>query len=373
MTPRSRISSRVVKNSVFSAARSLNERIMAFTGRRAAKDEEQRIAGLESLLRAPSAGSRKLLEEFGKPESRLRALAAEALDEARHWRAKHDGLQSRLAEARSAGRLVEFDYPYRPRVQTRAGIPGGDPLAKRLAEGRQRYCARIRAFAGLTSNFSRIAGDQPEHAEEPFWNNPWLPPLDAVSLYALIAGGAPRTFLEVGSGNSTKFARRAIADHRLGTRIVSIDPQPRAFVDRICDDVIRAPLEDADLDVFARLEPGDLVFIDNSHRSFQNSDVTVFFTEVLPRIPPGVIWGLHDIFLPDDYPSGWEERFYNEQYLLSCYLLGGGGGDRIEFPASYVAVSGLLQEAAPGWAENPPWGDLQIRGGSFWMLRGGEL
>jgi hypothetical protein len=351
----------------------LNERIRAFAGRPVAGDEEGRIADLESRLQARSAESHTLLEECRKAESRVGALAEEALAEARHWRSKHDALQSGLAEARQAGMLVEFDYPYRPRVRTRSGIPGGDPLAQLLEDGRQRYGAQIAAFARFTSDFSRIAGDLAEHDQEPFWNNPWLPPLDAVALYALIAGGTPRTFLEVGSGNSTKFARRAIADHGLGTRIVSIDPQPRAFVDRICDDVIRAPLEDADLDVFARLQPGDLVFIDNSHRSFQNSDVTVFFTEVLPRLPPGVIWGLHDIFLPNDYPAGWEGRFYNEQYLLSCYLLGGAGGDRIEFPAAYVAGSGLLQEAAPGWAEDPPWGDpQQLRGGSFWMLRGGE-
>ena len=40
-----------------------------------------------------------------------------------------------------------------------------------------------------------------------------------------------RQMLEIGSGNSTKFARRAIRDHRLCTRITSIDPHPRAEID----------------------------------------------------------------------------------------------------------------------------------------------
>ena len=66
------------------------------------------------------------------------------------------------------------------------------------------------------------------------------------------------------------------------------------------------------------LSAGDMVFIDNSHRAFQNSDVTVFFTEVLPALPAGVAYGIHDIFLPDDYPAGWSDRFYNEQYLLAA-------------------------------------------------------
>ena len=49
----------------------------------------------------------------------------------------------------------------------------------------------------------------------------------------------PRRFIEIGSGNSTKFARRAIRDHWLNTSIVSIDPFPRSEIDAICDEVVR--------------------------------------------------------------------------------------------------------------------------------------
>lgn len=54
-----------------------------------------------------------------------------------------------------------------------------------------------------------------------------------------LAAGNPATYLEVGSGNSTRFARRAITVHGLRTRIVSIDPEPRAVVDELCDEVVR--------------------------------------------------------------------------------------------------------------------------------------
>ncbi len=76
-----------------------------------------------------------------------------------------------------------------------------------------------------------------------------------------------------------------------------------------------------DLALFRELQAGDVLFIDSSHRCFMNSDVTVLFLEVLPNLPPGVLVQVHDIFIPYDYPREWVERYYAEQYLLSCYLL----------------------------------------------------
>ena len=65
----------------------------------------------------------------------------------------------------------------------------------------------------------------------PTWENGWFPALDAVTLYGLVATRNPRWYVEVGSGNSTRFVRRAIRDHGLRTRILSIDPGPRAEID----------------------------------------------------------------------------------------------------------------------------------------------
>jgi hypothetical protein len=132
--------------------------------------------------------------------------------------------------------------------------------------------------------------------------------------------------IEIGSGNSTRFARRATRDFELDTRIVSIDPHPRQTVREIASEVIRSPLEDISLDVFSQLKAGDILFYDGSHVCFMNSDVTVFFLEVLPRLNPGVIVHIHDIWLPYDYPPEWIDRYYSEQYLLAAFLLGGGKG-----------------------------------------------
>jgi hypothetical protein len=59
--------------------------------------------------------------------------------------------------------------------------------------------------------------------------------------------------------------------------------------------------------------------------------------EVLPCLAARTIYGLHDIFLPDDYPPEWRERFYNEQYLLPAFLFGGCGADEMLFASAYAA------------------------------------
>jgi predicted O-methyltransferase YrrM len=198
------------------------------------------------------------------------------------------------------------------------------------------------------------------------WSNPFLPGLDAASLYGLIVAHRPRLYLEIGSGNSTIFARRAISDSRAGTRLVSIDPQPRAEVDALCDEVMRVPLQDVRyMSTVANLTSDDIVFIDGSHQSFPNSDVTVFFTEILPLLPEGVIVGIHDIYLPDDYPDWAAETLSNEQYLLAAWLLGRGSMDGVLLPCAFVhRYTTLTRFLAPLWARIE---QVEPHGGTFWF------
>ncbi len=125
-----------------------------------------------------------------------------------------------------------------------------------------------------------------------------------------------------------------------------------------------------DMTFFADL-PGDAVlFVDNSHRAFQNSDVTVFFMEILPMLAPGIVWGLHDIFFPCDYPEAWRGRFFNEQYLLMAYLMGGGGMDAILLPNGLISSSPMLMPAALEIFEGSHFDGIEKHGGYFWMRRG---
>jgi hypothetical protein len=205
---------------------------------------------------------------------------------------------------------------------------------------------------------------------EPFWVNQWLPIVDGIAIYGLLAHYNPRSFVEVGSGNSTKFAKRAIKDHNLRTNIISIDPHPRADIDQLCDQLVRERLEDIDLSLFTTLGADDIVFIDNSHRSFQGSDVTVFFNEILPMLGKGCIYGIHDIFLPYDYPAEWKDKFYNEQYVLMAYLLGGAGGDEIILPAAYVCSVEKLRSVLMPAFEDVVRKGAHFGGGGFWLRRG---
>jgi hypothetical protein len=76
--------------------------------------------------------------------------------------------------------------------------------------------------------------------------------------------------------------------------LTSVDPQPRASIDPLCDCVIRQPLEEVDTGLFEELQPGDFLFIDSSHRAFTNSDVTILFMNLLPSLGNGVVVHLHD-------------------------------------------------------------------------------
>lgn len=233
------------------------------------------------------------------------------------------------------GRAIDFnDYAYRPRERDWSRTAGAERLRISFAAGEAAYTTLLERFCGFDDRFRAISV-LPEPGQ-PFWENWWLPGLDAVALYGLVATLKPRVYLEIGSGHSTRFVRRAIRDHGLATRIVSVDPNPTSDIDDICDEVVRATCEEASNHLFASLRGGDMLFFDGGHRSFQNSDVTVFFTEILPSLPRGVVYGLHDVFLPFDYPADWTGRFYNEQYLLMAYLLGGAGGDTVLFPAHHV-------------------------------------
>src|SRR5207247_5820903 len=71
------------------------------------------------------------------------------------------------------------------------------------------------------------------------------------------------------------------------------------------------------------LQSGDVLFIDSSHTVKIGGDVNYLFLEVLPRLKPGVIVHVHDIFLPFEYPREWvrdDFRFWAEQYLLQAFL-----------------------------------------------------
>lgn len=202
---------------------------------------------------------------------------------------------------------------------------------------------------------------------EPTWVNEFIPGLDLISLYGYLVKYNSNYFIEVGSGNSTKIARRAIRDLNLSTQIISIDPFPRVEINEICNKIIREPLEEIDLVIFDILEEGDILFIDNSHRVFMNSDVTTVFLDIIPRLKKGVIVQIHDILLPFDYPQEWANRFYSEQYMLANLLLFGCNSIEILFPCFYVSQTDFFKNTLDHFWENNYFDGVEKHGSSFWF------
>jgi hypothetical protein len=265
---------------------------------------------------------------------------------------------------------LEVDYPVRPRARYGWGTPAHPRLEAMVAAGVERYRSVLQRFLLHRDALGTITADSPQSVEEPYWTNGFIPGLDGVALYSFVADQRPASYVEVGSGNSTKFVRRAVRDHGLSTYVLSIDPFPRAEIDSICDEVLRLPVEEVDLGLFDRLGDGDVLFVDNSHRAFQNSDATVMLTEVIPSLPAGVLVGIHDIFLPEDYPPQWADRYYSEQYLLAAWLLGGGGGCEIVLPSHYIrSVPELDRLCDPIWS-SPALSNVERHGGAFWFRTG---
>lgn len=277
-------------------------------------------------------------------------------------------LLTKVAHKVSPETVVLLDYPINSRRRWDEEHPH-QVLYSIINETRSSYIADLQAFLLLSDDFLNIPERRTTNSlsTEPCWINGWMPALDGVALYSYMVIYKPSIFMEVGSGNSTMFARKAIVDHNLETRIVSIDPCPRADIDTICDEVIRQPVEEVGLHVFDRLEKNDILYIDNSHRVLMNSDVTAIFVDVIPRLRSGVLVEIHDISLPYDYPTDWISRSYSEQYLLAAYLLAKGTIIDIVLPTMFIShddeLKGIL---APLW-ENEGMRNVETHGCSFWV------
>lgn len=184
-----------------------------------------------------------------------------------------------------------------------------------------------RAFPAFRDEYSQVGAGQTDDFD---LTNPWFGGIDALVLYCMIRHFRPRLVLEVGSGFSTRVSLRAALQNG-DTRVMCIEPHP---FDSTRHDVfqqeghgivslIPMKVEDVELALFQELQASDLLFIDSSHVSRIGGDVNYLFLEVLPRLNPGVLVHVHDIFLPAEYPRDWvmdNLRFFNEQYLLQAFL-----------------------------------------------------
>lgn len=191
-------------------------------------------------------------------------------------------------------------------------------------DGQLLLLKQLKTFSGQ----AKWPTDRPDDPSKYFYSNDQFPVLDAEFLYCALRHFRPKAMIEVGSGFSSLITAEVNRDYfNLELNFTCIEPYPRQFLlDGVqgISSLIQEKIEDVDLSIFDQLHSGDILFIDSSHVSKIASDVNFLFFEVIPRLRPGVIVHIHDIFLPDEYPRVWmidQGRNWNEQYLTRAFLM----------------------------------------------------
>jgi predicted O-methyltransferase YrrM len=218
-----------------------------------------------------------------------------------------------------------------------------------------------------------VPADMPSGRPRYHWDNDFWSGADAVIHYGLLRDAKPRRVVEVGCGWSSLLMAEALARNEEEgappASVVQIEPYPRRELLRALPSdwaLHQSILQRAPLEVFDELDEGDVCFYDGSHVARVASDVVWFFFEVVPRLRPGVLIHVHDVFWPADYPDQWvfeRAQTWNEQYLLQAFLM---YNDRF---APLLCVSALMdafRAEVTGMLEGLP---AARGGGSVWLRR----
>jgi hypothetical protein len=239
------------------------------------------------------------------------------------------GIRSRLSGLRAVfrhlvgqggGFFVQYEYmgsikPVESRYPEVASLCEAAPFREFVAD----MAANIPAYQALGSG-----------PDDPRWHERMFPALDCAALFTAVTKFQPRRIVEIGSGDTTRFMTRAAP---ASAEIICIDPAPRRSIEDLPVAFIRRVLTEQDAELCATLEANDILFIDSSHIMLPGMDVDIEFNRIFPRLKPGVIVHVHDVFLPYDYPPEWRERRWSEQNALVGWLF---GAFEIVYPGHYV-------------------------------------
>jgi predicted O-methyltransferase YrrM len=235
----------------------------------------------------------------------------------------HSGPVTRFAVGEFYSPMYDTREIERMRGRLWPGGPRATPGIDWRDDEQRRLCREVLAAQPLC-RFPRSSDDPTEY----FVDNGQYPPLDAWVFEGMLRHLRPRRMIEVGCGFSTLVSARVNRDELRGSmELTCIDPYPKPFLrngDLAGVTGLRPEkVEDAPLELFENLAAGDVLFIDTSHTVKTGGDVTWLFNEILPRLRPGVVVHIHDIFLPYEYPESWvlEGNGWNEMYLVQSFLL----------------------------------------------------
>ena len=262
-------------------------------------------------------------------------------------------------------------------LSTLFGRPRGFFIPHRYAAAAQPcgYPALAASLAGCEGAFEAVLADIQRYGErllrlrgpapQPRFDQDWFPRLDAAAAYVMVCRARPTQIVEIGSGHSTRFLARAIADEGLQTELVCIDPAPRAPLRGLAVRWVEDVVQRAPETLFSGLRSGDILFVDSSHILMPGTDVDWLLNRILPGLAAGVLVHFHDVFLPDPYPDTWAWRGYNEQQAIAT-LLQGAAYDCVF--ASHYAVTRMADRLERGvLAELPRPADALES--SFWLVK----
>ena len=205
-----------------------------------------------------------------------------------------------------------------------------------------------------------------------YYENPFFGVHDAIVLFCFLLECAPKRVIEVGCGFSSRLLLDV--DQRFfGGKLdlVFIDPAASTVLGAMGDvggnvRILSSPIQAVDDELFDRLEENDILFVDSSHVAKTGSDVNHYLFRVLPRLRPGVLIHIHDIFYPFEYLDTWVldyHRSWNEAYALKAFLQY-NSRFRIVYwnNFAYHRCASRLKELMPLCLEN--------EGGSIWIRKG---
>ena len=206
-----------------------------------------------------------------------------------------------------------------------------------------------------------------------FFGNGVYERIDAEVLHCMIRSYRPKRVIEIGSGFSSLITAAACELNRAEGHPVEfslIEPYPNDFIRPTIPGIFqlhRMGVEECPIQMFEELEEGDILFIDSTHVIRSGNDVEYEYFEIIPRLKPGVIIHIHDIFLPFRYPESWireEHIFWNEQYLVEAMLMH-NSSFKVLWAGCHMHTEHpqRLAEAFPGYDPK------RVMPGSLWLKR----
>ena len=207
-----------------------------------------------------------------------------------------------------------------------------------------------------------------------YYDNPFFGCHDASVYFSMLLEFRPKRVVEIGSGFSSRLlldsSEQYLGSEYLGseTEITLIDPSPGTLDDlgpTTRTRMLSCPVQDAPVELFDELDANDILFVDSSHVGKTGSDVNYYLFRILPRLKPGVIIHIHDMFWPFEYLPEWvlaDNRSWNEAYLVHAFLQYNQAFEILYWNNyAFHFLSAELREAMPLCMEN--------EGGSLWIRK----